>query len=153
MSNRDELEALAARCETEEPSRHLDCAIYRAAVIHPSEYQTFDANYRSTLTDYQLSYLLGDNSEYDNPSSVGGYTTSLDSAVTLVPDWCQWSATGEGTACSYEIVYDDRGARLFGAKAKTPALALCAAALRALAASCLTQTAPKPKRKPARRKP
>lgn len=104
---------LANRCETEEPSRELDHCIWWAL--------------RPNVTG-----------EEPPPS----YTTSLDAAVTLVPDQWAWFVEWIGAP------FTEGMARLWipgqrtlnlateqvHVEAKTPALAICAAALRARAA-------------------
>lgn len=122
------LEALAERCEKEKSSRHLDCALYRATVIDQWEIDTFDANYRSDLTTIQLNNLLDMDSRGDRMFHVPCFTRSLDAAITLVPEGVIWDVTSTGQAW----VMDDNEQEI--SKAKTPALALCAAALKARAA-------------------
>lgn len=117
---------LADRCEREEGSRELDCRIQAALdpmaaerIRHPSA--TF--NYTGIHTEEPGCVW-----NYAVPP----YTTSLDAAVTLVP---------RARAPYVEILIKPDGAdvSLFGAVreicgwAKTPALALCAASLRARA--------------------
>lgn len=62
------------------------------------------------------------------------FTGSLDAAMTLVPEGCGWSLVQATYEKSYGCIEsgDDRTPDL-EARAATPALALCAAALRALA--------------------
>lgn len=62
------------------------------------------------------------------------YTASLDAAMTLVPEGCGWSLVQATYEKSYGCIEsgDDRTPDL-EARAATPALVLCAAALRALA--------------------
>lgn len=106
----ESLNALADRCEREEASAHLNQAIW-FAVRHPGE------------PDYA----------WDE------YTTSLDAALTLVPEGCgvvaAWSANGAMfQVCSMPLGAVE-GQRWFQqCKAQTPAAALTAAALRARAA-------------------
>lgn len=103
---------LADRCEREEPSRELDAAIAR--------------------------FLAGNFYEWwKNRPGPADFTTSLDAAVTLVPNNADW----------WEIYYErgwvrgpvraevkwHRVREETRAFAATPALALCAAALRARA--------------------
>lgn len=89
--------ALAERCEKEEPSFAMECAIAEAI----GAYSTPPRN----------------------------YTVSLDAAVTLVPVET-WKAE-QGDEAGYAVV---ECGPVFVVSAKTPALALCAAALRARAA-------------------
>jgi hypothetical protein len=56
--------------------------------------------------------------------SIPAYTSSLDAALTLVPEGCDWQVNGHGSAWIF-------GSRHAGADGNSPALALCAAALRA----------------------
>lgn len=60
------------------------------------------------------------------------YTASIDAAMTLVPEGWTWGVFDDGTAWVWP---DERRDLLTGkqAKAATPALALCAATLRARA--------------------
>ena len=97
------LEALAKRCESEPASRELDVAI-ALAIFEPED-------------------LIG--------HSPAKYTTSLDAAVSLVPSGWVWDLASTGTAW---CMADAQSGELFAStKGKTPALALCAAALRARA--------------------
>ena len=66
------------------------------------------------------------------------YTKSLDAAMTLVPDGCGvLLATGRGSMCSVSIGYlgDHNATWPANVSAATPALALTAAAIRAIAAT------------------
>ena len=109
---KDELLELADRCEMEHDimSSPLDVDIARAVGVQPIRV-----------------FRGGIDADEEWPP----YTTSLDSAVTLVPEGCAWRA---GCAIDFTPV-----AVVFGhdvhadADASTPALALCAAALRARA--------------------
>lgn len=99
VSRSDELLALAARCEAEEPSRHLDLDILMACQM---------------------------------PPGIKPYTTSLDAAVTLVPEG--W--TGRIGLFGWAELVNLRFDTVSGGRAgiNRAALALCAAALRARAA-------------------
>lgn len=143
MSKRDELLALAERCEKEsEGSRELDGLIWKAACEKPGDIWSRD------LIDGNIWMRQDpeDTVAYEAPPA---YTTSLDAAMTLVlggwwltldrysisdkaPDpfaWRVWlrrlvgDVDGDGTSFHQEKF----------ARATTPALALCAAALRAAA--------------------
>ena len=97
---------LAERCEREEPSfaleRQIMYAVYSVPPQHPIE--------------------------GDKPKP---YTTSLDAAVTLVPDDCeQWAVATKKNMPRPIVAQVNEGSWYAGA---TPALALCAAALRARA--------------------
>ena len=133
MSGRDALLALAARCEAAEgPSRELDEAIVQG--VYPEldiRRDGPDGLWRAHGSTMGRACLL----------RVEDYTASLDAALTLVPKGWRWSLD-----YTQRAPYQDCGcAALFapgdGIKppdvpetyARTPALALCAAALRALA--------------------
>lgn len=118
---RAELEALARRVETEEPSRELDAAIWGA----------------SGQFGYFEDFMGGD-------ENAPRYTTSLDAAAALVPEGWNWSV--ERFVFDAVMPYAKAGAkasvwrdsrnpkeRIFNVEAPTPAAALTAAALRALA--------------------
>lgn len=126
--------ALADRCEKEEPNRILDALVEiaadksRPAWAHDSGELTVDGDC------VRLS-----------PTGVGWfpshYTTSLDAAATLVPkDW-RWLIRSDSDKADdlkpFARVSDaplDTDKHFYG-RAATPALALCVAALRALAGS------------------
>lgn len=61
-----------------------------------------------------------------------GFSGSLDAALTLVPEGWRWFVNWKCARCW--TVVDDRVVEVEDATAATPALALCAAALRARAA-------------------
>lgn len=125
MATRDELLTLAERCEREEPSPELDAAILIAC--------GHAALNRGTRMGWEW-----------RPNNTGIWrsmpspTTSLDAAVTLVPDGMNFgiefdaNANHPGGATVADFRLADVPER-YG-RAKTPALALCAAALRARAA-------------------
>lgn len=130
MTKRDELLAVAERCEKAgEGSRELDAGIYHA--LNPG-IQVFG--------DHAID-------RFGFGKAVPHYTTSLDAAMTLVPEryaienlsWWPFVANGyEGQRmCSITLLaVDHRGfgtGDRYKSKASTPALALCAAALRAQA--------------------
>ena len=108
----DVLMQLAERCEREEPGDMLDIAIHNAT---GKEVRTL------SLPGY---------SPHDCPR----YTTSLDAAVTLVPEGFYWAIDYDSNA---RVVgpEDSRGFVPVGysdkAESLVPAIALCAAALRA----------------------
>lgn len=104
----DEMNALASRCEREEASRTLDVAIARA--IEPDRPR----------------------SKYD--PNLSRFTVSLDAAVTLVPDEYDWIVARANGGLTIHACVGNTTEHFGG----TPALALCAAALRARAA--LSQT-------------
>ena len=128
------LTALASRCEAAEgPSRELDAEITVALTEGATgvERPPLDG-----LTDEpQAGWLL----TFDTPRPwterwvcVPAYTASLGAALTLVPegrDWSMWTVLGR---CMASVAHAQPAAWVpHHAKARTPALALCAAALRA----------------------
>ena len=100
-----DLLALAERCEREEPSFLLDSAITLA--MHPE----YAGEGTSTVT-----------------AKVHPYTTSIDAAVGLVPEGMAWTAGCEPDFTPFARLWEHDLVW-----ASTPALALCAAALRARA--------------------
>jgi len=109
MSDRTTLLTLAERCEQAAgPDRELDWQIAIAYNVAKGRY----------------------------------YTGSLDAAVTLVPEGCDWHCQSNPSvsACWASVSPKKLGLELRGwgsgmRRASTPALALCAAALRARAAA------------------
>lgn len=122
MTNPTTLLALAERCEQAAgPDRELDAEI--AVALFGGEIIWKTANW--TMDSYparrvQNSDYIGG---YQN-AAIPVYTESLDAAVTLVPEGCGWMVMGNASKVG---VWPSHGA--------TPALALCAAALRARAAA------------------
>lgn len=104
MSKADELRALADQCEREEGSLLLDYDIHHAMAARKAE---------------------------SIPSS---YTTSLDAAVTLVPENEWWEVYVEKDWSQHARAQIDIAVLIITGFGKTPALAICAAALRARAA-------------------
>ncbi len=131
---------LAASCERESPSREIDCHIaffvtgdlqvgVKGPLKAPLPYMLSEAVERPR--DLQL--LAND----DNIDMIPRYTTSLDAAVTLVPEGDIWSVHGSDAPNhkGFADISTMREPHYFKADAATPALALCAAALRARAAT------------------
>lgn len=115
MTKRDELLALAERCEkASEGSSTLDGLIAHAA-----------------------GYRVGDDDSITAPNgnradAIPGFTTSLDAAMTLVPTGHDWSLFFDnGSALAGCMPSSEDGCDLTDVPGATPALALCAAALRA----------------------
>lgn len=79
-----------------------------------------------------IAYWSKDNTHFWKGSTA--FTGSLDAAMTLVPEGCGWSLVQATYEKSYGCIEsgDDRTPDL-EARAATPALVLCAAALRSLA--------------------
>lgn len=128
MTNRDELLALAERCEAATgPDRNLDEAIARSVNWCPPKVNaaSWEAH-RDAKPNYWFTDSFG----------MPAYTASLDAAMTLVANENTWSVTTCGheglpracvTLCAEDYAVDHV------ADAVTPALALTAACLRARA--------------------
>lgn len=95
--------SLTERIKAAGPCRELDYAIFCNAVFpnHKHKWDPSDNNHR--------------------------YTSSIDAAMTLVPEGWGWTLTHWGCFRLWEI----GDGMDVTSKAKTPALAICAAALRA----------------------
>lgn len=109
MTDKQTLLDLAKWCEEAgEPSRDLDCDIYAALDNRPAEFSDL----------------------HEAPD----YTASLDAAMTLVPEGLFW--TVDNSPSAHIISLGPQGEKQLRAvsDAETPALALTATALRALAA-------------------
>ncbi len=126
MSDRATLLALAARCEAATGAdREWDWRIYLAIKGRPWT-ATEDA-------------WMRDNGAQAFPASLPRYTASIDAALTLVPDGWKWtlhSADTAGPPCAYCVPNMGRlpwPMWVNDVSAATPALALCAATLRARA--------------------
>lgn len=102
---RADLKALAKRCESEPASFKLDDAIFEAMLNCGLHKLTF-----------------------------AQFTSSLDAAVSLVPEWLNWKLCfvqiGEHTTTPLASVELCGGLTNISTESSTPALALCAAALR-----------------------
>jgi hypothetical protein len=130
MNRRDELLVLASKVEAlDGPDREVDAEI--AVSIHGGEIVWLQANY--TMENYPAR-------KYASADHVGGYgkapvdpvTASLDAAMSLVPEkWDFAVASEEGKGVAGAIRRKPHAHA--DAEAATPALALTAAALRALA--------------------
>ena len=114
MIDRTALLALAERCkQAAGPDRELDAEIDDFMLKHGPE------------TD-----------RIRNPRYVLPYTASLDAALTLVQEGCEWLRKSPQTMTVYRVPDDlKEWARHIDARGATDALALCAAALRARAAA------------------
>lgn len=121
MAKRQQLLDLADRVEREEPSRELDAAI---------------ENLLAGGSAADLAYIIEDLERTTRPPA---YTTSLDTAVTLVPKGIVWALySGSDTyvasaACEPKPAPGRLMDERWGAEGATEAAALTAAALRALA--------------------
>lgn len=121
-----DLLVLAERCEREEPSWDL-CIDIELAIVPGAIHRTWDYHFRIGLGD----------KVYNPPA----YTTRVDAAMTLVPDDFVWLVENLCGNAARVIGPEIDGQVASGVSpiaddlAKTPALALCAAALRARAAT------------------
>lgn len=125
MTKRDELLALAERCEkVSEGSRELDGAIAAALSLHPQGWRrgASEASASAVWFDDFYNWRAPD------------LTTSLDAAMTLVPPGHDWSLFFDnGAALAGCMPASDDGCDWTDVPGSTPALAICAAALRAQA--------------------
>ena len=122
--------ALADRCEREEPSRLLDVQIAVAALGWRDHNKHDPARQQA-----QGQMLLLTEDDRLNWRQAPAFTTSLDAAVTLVPEGRGYVLRSYGDGAGSAIIADPPRDVVFG-KARVGsnmALALCAAALRARA--------------------
>lgn len=130
---------LAERCEAATgPDRELDAAIWcelngreypEPPYTQMLQHDRYDPSKGTFEQGTQSGILL--QSYKDNALS---YTASLDAAMTLVPEGCFWAGGDHPELGAAMTVTNIQGSLPQAAKAATPALALCAAALRARAA-------------------
>jgi hypothetical protein len=126
-----DLIALADRCEAAEGAdRDLDEAIALALGWSSVPNPTFAGGLVGR-------WLLPDGSMTGQIDALPKFTASLDAAMTLVPEG-QASAVGtmafrNDPRKPWACIWSEQGEPLWRADAATPALALCAAALRARA--------------------
>lgn len=113
-------DALIARLEAAtEGSRDLDCEIYCAA------------NPRCELAYGAPGVRIRGNQTVFQPPR---FSTSIDAALSLVPDGSGWTVGACTNNTRYAEVFSAGGTKYVVCRAATPALALCIAALRARAA-------------------
>lgn len=128
----DLLLRLADRCEREQPSRELDRAIWLAVVP--------GATHKTTHVPHPKgAYTIEEERQDHRLVIVPAYTTSLDAAVTLVPDGAEWhwlavssDVMGEPMA---RVCTVENSQHMKPGRAMAVALSICAAALRARAAT------------------
>lgn len=135
---------IAERCEKEEPSRELDASIVVALDLRPDwcsrEGGVIWIDKKTIINGepaIRINALGGRNSQGNPPiGAYLAYTTSLDAAITLVPDRLGWMIRDyRDGAASVLVNYSPRAAmKQDVCVASNPALALCAAALKARAA-------------------
>lgn len=127
------LDELIARLEAaSEGSRELDALIH-AAVVNPPVMVDGGSWKGDVPAAYEpMSMVIGRLPGKDLAELTGcpRYTTSLDAAMGLVPEGHGWTASNYGGAFVHPI---DHGPPEHG-RHKSPALALCIAALKALRA-------------------
>lgn len=119
---RDTMDELIERLENAKgPDRDLDAFIAREVGAYPSDWQT-------TLPGYSLEYFLAWS------SCAPAYTSSIDAALTLVPEGHGYIINAEhGEKPQASIPYDAGSGYMHALWyfAATPALALCIASLKA----------------------
>ncbi len=126
--NRDELLALADRCEAAaEPDRELDCAISLALVVPPDGCKAVASELSS-----QAGLLVDRIGRLHGTVDYQPLTASLDAAMSLAPN----APTGLEVSNFYgnpwrAVIYPEGDGTISEGLAATPALALTAAALRA----------------------
>lgn len=129
---RTDLLNLADRIERAEgPDRVFEAAIY--ATIHPEEFENAaEAKHYASHPPVNRADLI-----YFKSVGVPHYTSSLDAAMQLVPEGASWNlvSVGRSEPPVASVYLPDDTFHVFRGNAATPALALTAAALRALAAS------------------
>ena len=152
MTSQEHLNDLAERCEEAMgPDRELDCAILVAIDWRYDDWEEGERTAREMAERHGLSWLVSRSVEGYNSTwrHLPRLTASLDAAMTLVPEGWRMAALCEREPwfCRLETVDFDsvtwgKGSDWITnivagqdttAKAATPALALCAAALRARA--------------------
>ncbi|OHC90861.1 MAG: hypothetical protein A2095_02805 [Sphingomonadales bacterium GWF1_63_6] len=135
--NADILNDLAARVEAGEgvngADRELHCLIFQA-IGAPVPFQFANKFIALTFVEKEQAYFveLGDGMRirYEPPS----YTSSIDAAMTLVPEGLRFEVTTTGYRPGATVCGNILTGVHEGSYAATPALALTAAALRAHAA-------------------
>lgn len=123
---------LAKRVEAlDGPCRETDAEIAYAVRWRWAGWEDGDTRIEQRSLEYVKNAVLNScNSIWQH---LPAYTASLDAAMSLVPEGCQWGAGSRdatGTAWAWTGVTHDAAAI---SNAATPALALTAACLRALA--------------------
>jgi hypothetical protein len=132
---------LAARCEAATgPDRFLDALIKQATspddrvLFHPGSVRDRKEAEWGVLCDFPVETFSADPEGIAMHIHAHPYTASIDAAMMLVPEGYDWiiGRTNEGLTIHAEVGGRGGDYMRFGS---TPALALCAAALRARAAS------------------
>lgn len=113
---------LADRCERHGPNLFLRCDIAKAL------------GWREVNHDCHIRYI-DPAGRMCWATEIPDWPGSLDSAVTLVPEGHEWLRKSPGAMTVYAVPVDDKTwAKHIECAGKTPALALCAASLKARAA-------------------
>jgi hypothetical protein len=130
IARSEQLRELAAKVEAAAgPSFALETEIYK--LVRPDAYQRRLSVLLAGPLGPRLSPV-----DYDGYIKPPTYTASLDAAISMVPEGFGWNIHAPSSPDQYNLPAAriwgrDRGT--FQANAATPAIALCAAALRALA--------------------
>lgn len=120
-----DLEKLAERVEREGPSRELDAEIAVSVLGMEREGNLFESADRTYVLERDYYALDG------GPRELPAYTSSLDAAMTLVPEGCLWlRLDGKTMTIAIPGAGEKDWARHVDGVSSTPAAALCAAALR-----------------------
>jgi hypothetical protein len=124
MTKADELLALAIRCEQATgPDRELDLRIAKRREQKPIP-ESANRIDGEMVWSGPLGFFLP------------AYTASLDAAMALVPEGCPWAlCSPDGDEPAFATLAMTMAGDAEHGSGATPALALCAAALRARAAS------------------
>lgn len=128
-----DIERLAARCEAADGGdRGLDEAIYEALGFCNHKRTEYYCIEDGNDTDSGYTCLDCGRDTY-GAKKAPPYSTSLDAAMTLVPEGWDWTLEScSGAEKHGASIMQDPGPYI-AIRAHTPALALCAAALRARA--------------------
>jgi hypothetical protein len=136
MSRKDELIALAERVEAlTGPDRMVAKLIFAAVYSDGVPSPVVESGYGWREDDAGWWLATGEDARTP-PKTVypPNWLASLDAAMSLVPEgWVSVRGWDYRNRASRAIFMDDEGVRLFWGRAATPALAMTAAALRAIA--------------------
>lgn len=138
--NKDELLALADRCEQARgPERELDARIWCALngkryIDHRAVCTAYSQETSETQVDFteppRRTRYVSDSHRIPHAKP---WTASLDAAMTLVPEGLAWELVYRARLSNFSASVKTEGA-YYMCPAATPALALTAACLRAIAA-------------------
>ncbi len=120
---------LADRCEKADgPDRRIDAAICRLVDLPKCQYP-------DCLPDVLARIIERVESDSNQDYDVRHYTSSIEAAMMLVPEGMGWMTRWPFDGPPTNAYVSGRDTDHVNGKAATPALALCAAALRARAAT------------------